>query len=56
MCVGVGVIANVYLRQTEGDASRCHCVVGLDCKHKFVIGCGLHSHMSVEIRTFNAFD
>lgn len=38
----------MYLWQAEGDASCSHSVVGLDCKHKLVVGCGLHTHMSVE--------
>lgn len=42
------VFACVYLWQAEGDASCSHSVVGLDCKHKLVVGCGLHTHMSVE--------
>lgn len=42
------VFACVYLWQAEGDASCSHSVVGLDCKHILVVGCGLHTHMSVE--------
>lgn len=38
----------MYLWQAEGDGSCRHSVVGLDCKHILVVGCGLHTHMSVE--------
>lgn len=37
-----------YLWQAEGNASRCHSVVGLDCEHILVVGCGFNSHMSAE--------
>lgn len=38
----------VYLWQAEGDGPGCHSVVGLDCKHKLVVGRRLDSHVSAE--------
>lgn len=46
----VSAHAHTNLWQAEGNAPRCHGVVGLDCEDKLVVGRGLHSHMPAEVR------
>lgn len=50
-CLRASVRACTDLWQAEGNAPRCHGVVGLDCEDILVVGCGLHRHVPARVET-----